>query len=419
TEVLSHLTFDAYILLQTKAFRMYSYGVLGVVLVLYLSELQYTDREIGCIFTFTLFGDSIMSLLLTTHADKYGRRNCLLLGSCVAVITSLVFMTHSNYIVLVVAATLGVISPSGNEVGPFNAIEISCLAQITEKKFLTKILAWYNLFGCFACALGSLSSGFFVEVLQSNSFFQQGKLESYRTVLILYAFMQVLMAFFFFCLGRKVELPPNDLIFLKSEPRKVWFGLHSSRGIVITLSFLFAIDSFGGSFIMQTLISDWFYVVYDTRPSVLGTLLFFCNLFAGVSALFSATIASHIGLVWTMVLTHLPSNILTILVPLMPNELLAIIILCSRFSISQMDVPARNAYIQGVVQPDERSAANGVTNIARSFGAVSGPLISGVLLQNWKTVNDPWFVAGGLKIVYDLLLLLNFHSVKSTADIYE
>lgn len=416
---LSYLTMDAYILLQTKAFRMYSYGVLGVVLVLYLSELQYTGREIGAIFTFTLFGDSIISLLLTTHADKYGRRNCLLAGSIVAIMTSILFITHTNYMVLVVAATIGVISPSGNEVGPFNAIELSCIAQITDKSRLTKLLAWYNLFGCFACALGSLSSGFFAEVLQSNSLFRQSKLESYRTVLILYTFMQVMMTLFFLGLSRKVELPQSDPIFRTTQRFVPWFGLGPSKGIIITLSFLFAIDSFAGSFIMQTLISDWFYLVYNTSPSTLGMVLFVCNLCAGISALFSAPIASYIGLVFTMVLTDIPCNILIILVPLMPGEFLAIIILFCGFSFYRMDVPARDSYVQGVVEPDERSAANGVTNIARSLGAVSGPVISGFLLQNPLYVNYPWYIAGGLKLCYDLLLLLNFGSVKSTSDVYE
>jgi MFS family permease len=390
------------------------------MLVLYLAELKYTDREIGAIFTFTLFGDSIISLLLTTHADKYGRRNCLIAGSAVAVVTSILFITQASHVtILLLSATLGVISPSGNEVGPFNAIEISCLAQITEKSMLTKILAWYNLFGCVFCALGSLSSGFFIDVLQSNTLFQQGKLESYRTVLIMYTFVQLLMCFLFFGLGRRVELPKDDIIFTRNAQSNPWFGLRQSKGIVIKMSLLIALEAFSGSFIMQTLISNWFIDVYDTSPKVLGTLLFFCNLLAGISALFSATIASYIGLIWTMVLTDIPSNILTIFVPLMPNEMLAIVLLCCQFSISQMNVPTRNAYLQGIVEPDERSAANGVTNIARSFGAISGPVLSGLLLANSRTVNDPWFIAGGLKICYDLLLLWNFGSVKSTSDVYE
>lgn len=418
-DALYGLSFDGILLLQCKALRMYSYGILGVMLTLYLAELKYTNFEIGTIFTLTLFGDSMISLVLTTHADRYGRRKSLLVGSVIAVITSVVFITRSNYIILTLAATLGVISPSGTEVGPFNAIELSALSQISNSSTLTKLMAWYNLFGCFACALGSLSCGFFLEILQNVSFFNQGKLEAYRTVLIIYTFIQMLLGFLFFLLSKDVEIP-NEYTVLgtsSSSTSANWIGLHKSKSVVVKISVLFALDAFAGSFIMQTLISNWFYLYYQTPPSVLGALLFFCNLLAGISALFSARIAASIGLVWTMVLTHLPSNVLTILVPLMPDEFLAIFLLCLRFSISQMDVPTRNAYVQGVVEPDERSAANGATYIARLMGAASGPVFSGYLMSSRMTLNDPWFIAGGLKIVYDLLLLWNFRTVESTSDV--
>jgi MFS family permease len=145
--------------------------------------------------------------------------------------------------------------------------------------------------------------------------------------------------------------------------------------------------------------------------------VFVCNIVAGVSALFAAKLADRIGLILTMVVTHIPSNILLIMVPLMPNETLAIVMLCARFSISQMDSPTRNAYVQGVVHPDERSAANGITNVARSAGASTGPYLAGILFANGITMDYPWYIAGLLKILYDVLLLYNMQAVKPDVEI--
>ena len=158
---------------------------------------------------------------------------------------------------------------------------------------------------------------------------------------------------------------------------------------------------------------------YNTSYATLGTIVFICNIVAGVSALFAARLADNIGLILTMVVTHVPSNVLLILVPLMPTETLAIAMLCARFSISQMDSPTRNAYVQGVVDPDERSAANGVTNVVRSVGASSGPYLAGLLYANPRLMNYPWIIAGLLKILYDFLLLYNMYSVRPDVEIDE
>ena len=155
---------------------------------------------------------------------------------------------------------------------------------------------------------------------------------------------------------------------------------------------------------------------YNTSYATLGTIVFICNIVAGVSALFAARLADNIGLILTMVVTHVPSNVLLILVPLMPTETLAIVMLCARFCISQMDSPTRNAYVQGVVDPDERSAANGVTNVVRSIGASSGPYLAGLLYSNPRLMNYPWIIAGLLKILYDFLLLYNMYSVRPDVE---
>ncbi len=185
-------------------------------------------------------------------------------------------------------------------------------------------------------------------------------------------------------------------------------GLHKSKGVVLKLSGLFALDAFAGGFVIQSMVAYWFHIKFGADAGLLGSIFFGANILAGVSALLAARIASRIGLINTMVFTHIPSNVLLCLVPLMPSLPWAIAVLMLRFSISQMDVPTRQSYTMAVVAPDERSAASGVTTIARSVGAAISPALAGTMLAIPSLLSAPFLVAGGLKIVYDLLLYRSF-----------
>ena len=193
-------------------------------------------------------------------------------------------------------------------------------------------------------------------------------------------------------------------------------GLHRSQRTVARLSALFALDAFGGGFIVQTLIAYWFHVRFGASPALIGGILFGANLLAGVSALLAARIAARIGLIRTMVFTHLPSNVLLIMVPLMPTLPLAAGVLLVRYSISQMDVPTRQSYTMAVVDPDERSAAAGVTGIARSVGAAVAPILSAPLMGSAAVAGLPFVIGGGLKIAYDLLLYRSFRSMPAPEE---
>jgi len=177
---------------------------------------------------------------------------------------------------------------------------------------------------------------------------------------------------------------------------------------VLRLSALFALDAFGGGFILQSLIAYWFYLRYHLDPAVLGSIFFVANLLAAASALAATTLAKRFGLINTMVFTHLPSNVLLILVPLMPNLTLAVTVLLIRFAISQMDVPTRQSYTMSVVHPDERSSAAGITTVARSIGAAISPTLAGIFFANPDWISLPFFIAGGVKIIYDILLYRAF-----------
>jgi MFS family permease len=408
---LFHLSLDGWLLFFSKTIRMFSYGFLAVMLVIYLQEVGFTDDSIGLLFTLTLLGDALISIVLTTHADSWGRRRTLLIGSALAILTSIMFATQSNFYLLLISGIIGVISPSGYEIGPFMAIELSALSEVTSASSRTSILAWYNLGGSFASAAGALTCGFLLSWLQRSSFSQAGStsLESAcRSILLIYAGIQGIQAFSFVFLSSAIEVSAETKRHTQVRSVPLFMGLHKSLFVVMQLSLLFMLDAFAGSFVLQSIISAWFYAIYHTPTPTLGEIVFYCNILAGISALFAAEISRLIGLVETMVVTHLPSNILLILVPLMPSQTLAMLMLGARYCISQMDVPTRNAYVQSVVDADERSAANGVTNVIRSIGASSGPFLSGLLMASTSYRNYPFYIAGGLKIVYDLLLLFCF-----------
>ena len=235
---------------------------------------------------------------------------------------------------------------------------------------------------------------------------------SYRVVVILYAALGVMLAVVFTRLSSaaEVSVPGDDSAF--PATLKDFFGIGRSRHVVIKLSSLFALDSFAGGFVIQSFAAYWFYLRFGVNPGTLGVIFFWANIFAGISALLASRLASRFGLVNTMVLTHLPSNILLILVPLMPNLSLAVIVLLVRFSISQMDVPTRQSYTMAVVSAEERSAAAGITGVARTTGAAISPLFVGFMFARHSLINLPFFIAGTLKIIYDLLLYKGFVAIR-------
>jgi MFS family permease len=402
--IFAKLPADGYMLFGTRVIRMFAYGFLSVVLVLYLAELGLNEGLIGLLLSLTLIGDAAISLWMTTSADRVGRRRILMAGAGLMLFAGVLFALTDKFALLLIAAIIGVISPSGYEVGPFLSVEQAALSQIVPDRVRTQVFAWYNLAGSFATAAGALCGGGLTELLQQMGVIP---LNSYRTVLVLYGVMGVLLATLFTQLSPKVEATHSE-----NPPTPSRFGLHRSRPIVLKLSTLFGLDAFAGGFVVQSLVAYWFHIRFGVQPAALGGIFFGANILAGISALAAAWVAARIGLVNTMVFTHLPSNILLMLVPVMPNLPSAIVLLFARFAISQMDVPARQSYTMAVVAPDERSAAAGITGVARSIGAAISPTFAGVLLGNPVLLGAPFFVAGALKVVYDILLYRSFREIK-------
>jgi MFS family permease len=399
------LTRDGWLLFFTRFIRLFAYGSLSVVLVFYLIGLGLSDSQTGLLLTLTLVGDTVISLYLTTRADRIGRRRMLVVGAILMAAAGLAFAFTHNFLLLILAGAIGVISPSGNEVGPFLSIEQAALSHVIPGRTRTEVFAWYTLAGSLATALGALCGGTLAHELQKTTMRPVG---SYRVVVILYAALGVCLALLFTRLSSAAEANSPGEDSASPGTLKTILGISRSRHVVAKLASLFALDSFAGGFVVQSFAAYWFYLRFGVNSATLGVIFFWANIFAGISALLASRLASRFGLINTMVITHLPSNILLILVPLMPNLSLAVLVLLVRFSISQMDVPTRQSYTMAVVSAEERSAAAGITGVARTTGAAISPLFVGFMFARPSLINAPFFIAGTLKIIYDLLLYREF-----------
>ena len=392
------LSRDGWLLFATCGLRSLAYGFLSVILGLYLDAIGLSTTAIGWIFTAALAGGAVMTIIITAFADNFGRKSLLIVGALLMALAGWAFAVSDNPIVLTFAAVFGTISPSGKEVGPFLSLEQAILPQATSDRSRTAVFSAYNLVGSFAGALGAL-------MVSLPSKFSLTVVAGYNLLIWGYVAAALLLAGLFTLLSPEVEAPK------KTQPTAQKVGLRQSRAIVAKLAGLFALDAFAGGFIVQSIVAYWFYLRYQTDLQALGGIFFGTNIFAALSFLAAPAIARRIGLLNTMVFTHLPSNILILLVPLMPNVEWATAVLLLRYSLSQMDVPTRQSYTMAVVGADERTAAAGVLAVARNAGAALAPLFTGALLAV-PALGLPFLAAGGIKIVYDLWIFALFRHVK-------
>lgn len=396
---IAELPADGRLLFITCGLRSLAYGFLSVVLALYLAAMGLDPASIGAIFTAALAGGAVMTVGLTAVADRLGRRRVLMVGALLMAGAGAVFALTSNPILLAAAAIVGTISPSGKEVGPFLSVEQAILPQTVRAERRTSIFAAYNIVAALAGAVGALVAGL-------PAFLGVEGLAGFRLLVWGYVALSLLMGALFYRLSPGVEAPAVAA----SAPRRV-MGLHRSRGTVMRLASLFAVDAFAGGFVVQGLVAYWFFLRFGAEAEVLAALFFATNLATALSMLAAAPIARRIGLLNTMVFTHLPSNVMLLLVPLMPSLPLAAAMLTARHLLSQLDVPTRQSYTMALVEPDERSAAAGITSVARNAAASIAPAFSGATLAlPWLGL--PFIVGGTLKIAYDLAIYLVFRGVK-------
>jgi MFS family permease len=396
------LSRDGKLLFAACGIRSFAYGFLSVVLGLYLDSIGISPMAIGVIFTAALAGGAVMTIIITSLADTIGRKHLLIVGAGLMALAGSAFAVSSNPVVLTIAAIFGTISPSGKEVGPFLSIEQAVLPQTTSDQERTAVFSVYNLIGSFAGALGALAVG----LPERFSLTPDG---GYRLLVWAYVGCALLMTAIFIFLSRAIEAQERN------SPQARQLGIRRSRPIVAKLAGLFAVDAFAGGFIVQSIVAYWFYLRYDTDLNQLSGIFFGINFLSALSFLAAPAIARRIGLLNTMVFTHLPSNLLIILVPLMPSLQLAVVVLLARHLLSQMDVPTRQSYTMAVVDRDERAAAAGMLSVARNSGAAVAPLFTGVILAS-PALGLPFLLAGGLKVVYDLAIFAVFRRVKQPEE---
>ena len=392
------LSRDGWLLFATSGVRSFAYGFLSVILGLYLDAAGVSPTAIGWIFTAALAGGALMTIIITSVADSLGRKALLIIGALLMALAGCVFALSNNPLWLSIAAIFGTISPSGKEVGPFLALEQAILPQTAEDRHRTAIFSAYNLVGSFAGAIGALA-------VSLPGWISMAAISGYRFLIWGYVALAILLAVLFALLSPKVEAAR------KSDPTARTVGLQKSRATVVKLASLFALDALAGGFVVQSIVAYWFYLRYQLDLKVLGGIFFGTNMLAALSFLAAPAIARRIGLLNTMVFTHLPSNFLLLLVPLMPNVQLAVAVLLLRHLLSQMDVPTRQSYTMAVVDPGERAAAAGVLSVARNAGAAIAPLFTGAILAA-PALGLPFLLAGGLKVIYDLVIYAVFRRVK-------
>ncbi len=407
------ITSDGRRVILARILRMFGFGFSSVLIGVTLATEGLSLVQVSLLLSIALVGSLTAIIFVALFADRLGRRRVLACYALLMALAGLAFAFSHNLILLLLAAFFGTINPSStSENTPFIAIEQAILPQTCVPERLTDAFARYNLWAQLAGAAGGLAVTL-PDIL--HSFTGLTTSDGVHAMFALYALVGVATAVLYILMTEKVESAATAG--LPSEARAHKPLQKKSRSNVFRLSSLFVLDAFAGGLVVQTIIAFWFRQRFGVSLSALGLLFFGANLAAALSLPVAARLSKRFGLLKTMVFTHLPSQLLLMLVPLMPTFWLAAFFLLCRQSLSKMDVPTRQVYIMELVSPEERTAAAGITTMARSIATSMSPLAAGVLLANALFVLGlPFLVAGGLSTLYDLLLYALFRKVPIPND---
>jgi MFS family permease len=397
------LTADGRLLFAARALRSFSFGWLSVILALYLAGRGLSAAAIGAVFTATLVEDALLTMALSTLGSRVGPARLMALTAPLVALGGFLLAAAESPLWLVVGGVLGTLSPNGQDAGPFSPLEHSLLPGALRSGTPVRAFAWYNLVAFASAATGAMAAGL---VLGAAERAGTPALEAQRAMLLAYGGAGLALTALYAWLAARQGPPAREPVV--AAPDKL--GLGRSRGVVLWLAGLQGLDALAGGFVMQSLVAYWLTLRFDASPEALGALFFGTNLLSALSFLAAARVAERFGLLHTMVFTHLPSNVLLALVPFMPTFAGAAAMLLARHLLSQMDVPTRQAYTVALVAPDERAAAAGFTVSVRSLSSAVAPAFAGATMVAAATPL-PFLLAGGLKIVYDLLLFFRFRSV--------
>ena len=392
---------DAGVLLATRAVRGFVDGLISVAIVALLSLRGFSDLQIGVVVTGMLLGSATVTLLVGTKGNAIPRRTLLFAGAAVMIASGLAFGAFTQFGILLAVGVIGTLNPTSGDVSMFLPLEQSLIAATTPAKSRTALYARYAFAGGLAGALGSQAIAIPEAIARHTSISQT---TAFRSCFVLYSLAGVAVWLMYRSLTQESEIGGTPTT-----------ALGPSRTVVYRLAALFSLDAFGGGFVVQSLLVLWLFQRFDLSVSGVGTLLLITGICSAASGFVAAWLAARIGLVRTMVFTHLPANCFLIAAALMPTMTWALTMLVLRSLLSQMDVPARTSYVMSVVSPPERAAAASVTNVPRSLASAISPTLAGWMLHN-SSFGWPLIVAGVCKIVYDLLLLNGFrhHPVGET-----
>ena len=391
-------TADVNRILVAKGLRGFGDGFVSLLLPAYLIELGFTPFQVGMIATTTLLGSGILTLWVGLQSWRFHSRTWFLAATALMAGTGIGFAVASDFWPLMLIAFVGTLNPSSGDVSVFLPLEQSFLSGVVTDRQRTGVMARYALVGTLLAAFGSLAAALPALAAAATGLSARAALQG---MFLLYALLAAAAGLVYRGLPKAMA----------ATPRAPEVALRTSRRKVYTLAALFSLDAFGGGFVVQSLVALWLYQRFGLSIAAASTIFFWTGILTAFSYLVAARIAKRIGLLKTMVFTHLPSSVCLILIPFMPHLAYAVALLFVRSALSQMDVPTRSSYVMAIVPPAERAAAASVTSVPRSLASAVSPVIAGYLLGlspfGWA------FVAGGaLKIVYDLMLLAMFRKVR-------
>ena len=385
-------------ILLAKGVRAFGDGFVSVLLPLYLLELGLGPLEVGIIATATLLGSGLLTLAVGLRAHRFAFRTLLLAAAALMTATGLGFAFVTAFWPLLVIAIVGTLNPSSGDVSVFLPLEHAMLSRLIGDKERTSVFARYSLVGSLAAAVGSLAAA---APSMIGAVTGLSMIASIQAMFVVYAALGVLAAIAYRGLPATAE----------SSGARTAVPLQESKKRVWTLAALFSMDAFGGGFVVQSMVALWLYQRFDMSLAAAGAIFFWTGVLTAASYLVAVRIAGRFGLINTIVFTHIPSSLCLILIPFMPDLGWAIALLFLRAALSQMDVPTRSSYVMAIVQPAERPAAASMTSVPRSLASAASPFLAGWLLT-LSSFGWPLLAAGGIKIVYDVLLYVLFRNVK-------
>ncbi|MFI4987799.1 MAG: MFS transporter [Alphaproteobacteria bacterium] len=392
------ITPTARTLLCGRGLRAFADGFVSLLLPAYLTVLGFSPLEVGVIATATLLGSAALTLWVGMAAHRFGRQGLLVAASLLMILTGAGFLVETDYWPLLVIAFVGTLNPSSGDVSVFLPLEQALLAESIEDRHRTSVFAVYGLVGSLVASLGALAAGLpdLLRVLVP-----MGLAQALQTMFALY----MVLGLATFLLYR--HMPASHANVRRERQQR----LGQSKGIVLRLAALFSIDAFGGGFFVQSLLALWFFDRFGLSLSAAASIFFWTGFLAAFSYPAAARLSRRVGLINTMVFTHLPSNLCLMLMPFAPSLWVAVALLLVRSALSQMDVPTRTSYVMAVVMPAERTAAASITSVPRSLASALSPSIAGYLLT-LSGFGWPLVIGGAIKAVYDLLLLAMFRHVR-------